>query len=243
LSNVTSFLKKKNQQQQQILSSIVKSAAELRGLTFGNRIDDLLRSGLSPHTLTFLYGPNANYMMNALCANAIRVFGGRAMFIDAANCFDPYLIVDRYAPSRSEIGAKKFIESIIVSRAFTCYQLRRLVAHELPAEIAKSREDKRNIKSVFVTGISSVFNKDDNTEEETERLQLLMAAALRKVASDKTNGVLFVVAASSERSDHFVEKSDSAIKLFATRKERKSLPKEKAILMKHYAKQFATIEM
>jgi hypothetical protein len=236
--------KKSFQQQQLIVSSLVKSASRLRGLTFGNKIDELLRGGLIPHTFTFLYGAGANQMMNALCANSIRIFGGRALFIDAANCFDPYTIVERYAPSRGEKEARKFIESIMVSRAFTCYQLRKLVAHQILLEIAK---EQNNIKSVFVTGISSVFNKEDNTVEETERLQLLMAAALRRIASDKTNGVLYVVASSDERCENFVSKSDSAIKLFVSqkgeKKSRNNPPKEKAILMKHYAKQFTTIEL
>jgi RecA/RadA recombinase len=234
------LLKKKSYQQQLLVSSLVKPASELQGLTFGNRIDELLKGGLAPHTFTFLYGIGANHMMNALCANSVRIFGGRAMFIDAANCFDPYSIVDRYAPSRGEKEARKFIESIIVSRAFTCYQLRKLVAQQLLVEISKSQN---TIKAVFVTGISSVFNEQDNTREETERLQLLMAQALRKVALDKTNGVLFVVASSAERCENFFSKCDSAIKLFATQKEKKKPPKEKAILMKHYTKRFATIEM
>jgi hypothetical protein len=236
---LTKLLKKESHQRQLLVSSLVKPASELRGLTFGNRIDDLLKGGLIPHTFTFLYGAGANQMMNVLCANSIRIFGGRAVFIDAANCFDPYLIVKRYAPSKGEREARKFIESIIVSRAFTCYQLRKLVAQQLLVEIAK---EQNNIKSVFVTGISSVFNKEDNTVEETERLQLLMASALRKAASDKTNGVLYVVASSDERCENLVSKSDSAIKLFVSQKG-KSPPKENAILMKHYVRQFATIEL
>jgi Rad51 len=232
----TKLMKKKNTQRQLLVSSLVKPASELRGLTFGNKIDELLQGGLAPHTLTFLYGVGANQMMNVLCANSVRTFGGRVLFIDAANCFDPYMIVERYLPSRGEREARKFIESIIVSRAFTCYQLRKLVAHQIFIEIAKSRN---TVKSIFVTGISSVFNKEDNTVEETERLQFLMASALKKVASDKTNGVVNVVASSNERCENFISKCDSAIKLFVSQKD----SKEKAILMKHYAKQFATIEL
>lgn len=232
---LTKLLKKKSVQRQLLVSSLIKPALELRGLTFGNKIDELLRGGLIPYTFTFLYGAGANQMMNVLCANSIRAFGGRSMFIDAANSFDPYAIVDRYAPSRGEKEARRFIESIIVSRAFTCYQLRKLATQQISVEIAKHQ----NIKSVFITGISSVFNEQDNTGEETERLQFLMASALRKIVSEKK--VLFVVASSAERCDNFVEKSDTAIKLFTAKKEKKV--SAKAILMKHYAKRFATIEM
>jgi hypothetical protein len=237
-------IRKRTQQQSLLVSDIVKSAPQLRGLTFGNKVDELLRGGLSLHTFTFLYGMrNANQVMNVLCANSIRFFGGRALFIDAANCFDPYLIVRECAPRKAENEARNFIESIIVSRAFTCYQLRRLVAKQILEEIENY---DHQIKSIFVTGISSVFNEQDNTALETERLQLLMASALRKVASDRNNGVLFVVASSDERCPSFISKSDTAIKFFAPgeKKGRKTInAKEKAMLMKHYVRQFATVEL
>lgn len=220
-------------QEQLLVSSLVKPASQLRGLTFGNKIDGLLQDGLISKTLTFLYGENVNVMMNLLCANALRVFGGKTIFIDAATSFDPYMIV-QYAPLKSEKGARKFIESIVVSRAFTCYQLRKLVSSKLIDIISKEGNE---IKSVFVSGISSIFNEQDNTQVEINRLELLMASSLRKIASDKKNGVLFVVVSSKTRSENFVMKADTAIKLFHEEK------KEKAILMKHYARQFKTISL
>ena len=220
------------------LASITR-ASKLRGLTFGNRIDTLLSdTGLSQRTMTFVYGKHADSMMNILCGNAVRVFG-RAIFIDAANSFDPYLIIERCAPKKSEAAARKFIESITIFRAFTCYQLRRLVSKELEKEIAGSRDDDKKIRAVFVSGIGSVFNEQDNTKAETERLQLLMASSLRRVASDRRSSVLFVVASSNSRAEHFVAKSDTAIKLY----EEKSKGGVKAILMKHHARQFAVIDL
>jgi hypothetical protein len=163
----------------------VKKASQMRGLVFGNKIDALLSGGLAPNTLTFLYGKNADFLMNILCGNSIRIFGGRAVFIDAANSFDPYLIVERCVPIKSEAAARKFCERITVFRAFTCYQLRKLVADKLRKEISK---DGERVRSVFVTGIDSVFSEDDNTKEETEVLQLLMAQDLAKIAASKQNG-------------------------------------------------------
>src|SRR5690348_12468414 len=80
------------------VQQFVKKASQMRGLVFGNKIDSLLSGGLSPNTLTFLYGKNADSLMNILCGNSVRIFGGRSVFIDAANSFDPYLIVDRCVP-------------------------------------------------------------------------------------------------------------------------------------------------
>ena len=216
------------------LAQFVKKASQMRGLVFGNKIDSLLSGGLAPNTLTFLYGKNADSLTNILCGNSVRIFGGRSVFIDAANCFDPYLIVDRCVPIKSEASARKFCERITVFRAFTCYQLRKLVADKLRKEIAK--RDGEHVRSVFVTGIDSVFSEDDNTKEEIEAIQLLMAQDLAKIASSKQNGVLFVVASSKERSEHFVSKCDTAIKLY-------SAPGLKAMLAKHSARQYAAADL
>ena len=56
-----------------------------------------------------------------------------------------------------------------------------------------------------------MFSEDDNTKEETEVIQLLMAQDLAKIASNRRNGVLFV-AASSKPSEQFVSKCDIAVR-------------------------------
>ncbi|MDH2900847.1 MAG: hypothetical protein PXY39_07720 [archaeon] len=225
--------------QQRQASSSVKLASQLQGLPFGNRIDELLRGGLIPKTLTFLYGENANLMLNILCSNAIRIFGGRSVFIDAANSFDPYFIVQKYSSSKSEKDARHLVESIMVSRAFTCYQLRELVTSKLENEISK---EENQIRSVFVSGISNLFNEQDNTQSEITRIEFLMAQALRKIASNKNNGVMFVVASSDASSTNFTMKSDTAIKLFHDEK-KKEASIAKAILMKHHTQCFKTVTL
>jgi hypothetical protein len=225
-----------------LLSGLVKSAAELRGLAFGNSIDRLLpQGGLGPKTLTFVYGrgKGINKMMNILCGNAVQIFGGRSIFIDASNSFDPYTIVRCCTYSKNSASSEKLLQSIVISRAFTCYQLTDLVVGQLAKKLVSSSSSLPPIRFVAVSGISSVFNEQDNTATEKEQLHHLMAAALRKIASDRSNELRFVVASSDERSDPFVQKSDVAIKLFADEK----TGREKAVLMKHYAKQFAETDL
>ncbi|MHB1907566.1 MAG: P-loop NTPase family protein [Nitrososphaerales archaeon] len=220
-----------------LVSSIVKPALQLRGLTFGNRIDELLRGGLIPKTFTFLYGKSANTTLNTLCANALHIFGGKVIFIDAANSFDPYKIVQQQA-LKSEKQAQKFITSIVVSRAFTCYQLRKLITSNLINEVY-SKENE--IHSIFVSGLNDLFNEEDNTKTEIMRLELLMVSSLRRIASDKKNKVMFVVVSSKMRSEHLVTKADTVIKLFFEGNKKKQI--ERAILMKHYIRQFETIDL
>ena len=215
----------------------------MRGLVFGNSIDELLKGGLASKSMTFLYGKNADRMLNLLCGNSIRIFGERALFIDAANSYDPYLIAERCSQQtkKNEQYLRKFIESITVYRAFTCYQLKKLITKELEKDLTSKKygHDDLPINSIFVSGIGSVFNEQDNTEAETQRLQLFMASSLRRIASDRTNRVQFVVASSNTRSEYFVLKSDIAIKLFRDEK----TSSQKAMLTKHYTRQFAAIDI
>ncbi len=249
-------MKIRDNQQFLLLQTTINPASQLRGLTFGNKIDELLGGGLIPKTLTFLYGENANSMLNTLCSNAVRIFGGKAMYIDAANSFDPYFIVQHHSnhrpTARSEKEARHFIESILVSRAFTCYQLRKLVAG-LESVIASRNkkadedgDDSQKITSVFVSGISSVFNEQDNTEREINCIELLMAQSLQKLALNKNNQVLFVVASSNSYSMNFQTKSDTVIKLYHEGKRKAKNHhgvESKAILMKHYARCFQTVTL
>jgi hypothetical protein len=218
------------------LGSLVKRASELRGLTFGNGIDSLLQGGLAPDTFNFLYGHLADSWQNVLCGTFVRVFKKKALFVDAANCFDPYLIADRCAPVKSEVMLRRFLEKIIVVRAFSCYQLRAVIMKQIEQKYFKQWED---IHAVFVTGIDALFNEEDNPAYEIETLQLLMANSLREIAIKKgKRRPLFVVSTSKTFVKCFVEKSDTAIKLYQDKGGR-----EMAMLSKHYINQFAAVRL
>ena len=138
----------------------VKRASELRGLVFGNAIDEhLLPNGLTRHSFTFLCGEGTGKMMNVLCANAVRVFDCKAVFVDATNSADPYLIARLSRRNNLGCDAKKLLDAITILRAFTCYQLYDIVARQL----GKLIKEKKPV-SIFVSGISSVFNEQDNSK-------------------------------------------------------------------------------
>lgn len=223
-----------------MLTLLVKRASELRGLTFGNGIDSLLQGGgLAPNTFNFFYGHLADSWMNVLCGNFVRVFkkSAKALFVDAANCFDPYLIVDRCAPVKSETALRRFLERIIVVRAFSCYQLQAVITKQIEQKYFKQWQD---VHAIFVTGIDALFNEEDNSPGEVDALQLLMAKSLCDIAKRKKSGrrPLFVVASSKTFVKHFVEKSDTSIKLYQDKG-----GKEMAMLTKHYAGQFRTARL
>ncbi len=217
--------------------TLVKRASELRGLTFGNGIDSLLSGGLASNTFNFLYGHLADSWMNILCGNFVRVFKCKALFVDAANCFDPYLIAERCAPIKSEAMLRKFLEKIIIVRAFSCYQLRAVVMKQIEQKYFQQWED---IHAVFVTGIDALFNEEDNPADEIEALQLLMAKSLRETATQKRGKrqPLFVVASSKTFVKHFIEKSDTSIKLYQEKGGR-----EMAMLSKHWTQQYTAAKL
>jgi hypothetical protein len=218
--------------------TFVKRASELRGLTFGNGIDSLLQGGLMPNTFNFLYGHLADSWLNMLCGNFVRVFKSKALFVDAANCFDPYLISDRCAPIKSESMLRKFLEKIIVVRAFSCYQLRAIVMKQIEQKYFEQWED---IHAVFVTGIDALFNEEDNPRDEIDALQLLIATSLRETATKKLGGrhPLFMAASSKTFVKYFVENSDTAIKLYQDKKS----GREMAMLSKHWKQQFTAMNL
>ena len=205
---------------------VVKKASQLRGLTFGNDIDsELLPRGLPRHALSFLYGTGTEKMMNVLCANSVKAYGAHAIYVDASNSADPYLVAKlSNAGKRDSYRAKKMLDSIFVVRAFTCYQLYDIIAMRLPRLIRE-----HNATSVFVSGVDFLFNEQDNTKEEIKRLQTLMSSVLSSITSDKRSEVEFVVSSAKAWSEQFVSRSKIAIKFF----------EQKAALIKSDEMQFA----
>ena len=217
-----------------VVTNFVKTAAQLRGLAFGGKIDELLDGGLAPKTLNYVYGLDSNHMMNSLCGNAISIFGGQAIFIDAANCFDPYLIVKECNLKKNDSeAAERLLRSIQLSRAFTCYQLEDLVVSQLPKMLAERGKD---FCAVLVSGVDGAFDAQDNTKKEIRRIEFRISASLQKVANG--SGVLYTVVSSKKPCESLYAKSELAIRFYQSRNGAK-----KALLSKHYARQRSEIEL
>ena len=232
---------RKIQNQRISLVTRTKTASELYGLRFGNGIDELLQTGLKANTLTYIYGTNIERIMNTLCLNAVSIFHGQALFIDAGNSADPYEI-RREADLRKKdsIATRNLLQSIQLTRVFTCHQLTNFIVEQLP-KLLRNNAEKRNgaIKFIAASGIDFVFSEEDTPKAEISRLQFLIALTLNKIAKDKQNGVQFVVASSKQQCEHFLPKSDTAIELCRDRRTHK----EKAILMRNAMRQGSEIEL
>ena len=228
------------QKQQLFLQRSTKKAIELYGLTFDNKLDELLGTGLKANTLPYLYGKRVSGILNILALNSVRHFGGRALFVDAGNSADPYLI-RREADLRKKDSAatRKLLQSIQMMRVFTCHQLANFVIEQLPSLLSKNAESDSPIKFVGLSGFDFVFSEDDSPKTEIENLQHLIARKLGEISKDGENGVMFVVASSEKQCLHFLNYSDVAIEIYHDRRSER----EKAVLMRHQSRRGSTLEL
>ena len=228
------------QEQQLFLQRSMRKASELYGLTFDNKLDELLGTGLKSNSLTYLYGRRVSGILNILSLNSVRSFGGRSLFVDAGNSADPYLI-RREADLRKKDSdvTRKLLQSILMMRVFTCHQLANFVMEQLPSLLSKNVESANPIKFIGLSGFDFVFSKEESSEREIENLQFLIARKLSEISKNKENGVMFVVASSDGECSHFLNYSDVAIEIFNDRRGQR----EKAVLMRHPTRRGALLDL
>ena len=225
---------------QVLLLRSLKKATELYGLTFDNKFDQLLGTGLKANTLTYLYGKRVSGILNILALNSVRHFGGRALFVDAGNSADPYLI-RREADLRKKDSAatRKLLQSIELTRVFTCHQLANFVTEQLPALLSKNLASENPFRFVGVSGLDFVFSEEDSPKREIANLQYLIARKLAEVSKSKDNGVMFVAASSEKQCLHFLNYSDVAIEVYHNRR----IGRDKAVLTRHYSRRGVELEL
>ncbi len=231
---------KVKQTTQILLQGSLRKAIELYGLTFDSKLDQLLGTGLKEKTLTYLCGKRVSGVINILALNSVRHFGGRALFIDAGNSADPYLIRREADLRRKDSSAtRKLLKSIELARVFTCHQLANFVIEQLPTLLSRNAESENPTKFVGVSGFDSVFSEEDSSKREIANLQYLIARTLRDIAKEKENGVKFVLASSQQLREHFLDYSDVAIEVYRDGRS----GKDRAALIRHHSRQGAELEL
>src|ERR687897_1979063 len=101
--------------------------------------------------------------------------------IDAGNCTDVYQCIDFARQYGLEV--KKVLQSIVVSRIFTIYQLAHLIIFELPKIIEQF--SSRN-KIIVIYGLLHLFVSDPHTDKvDAKNLTKEIASSLRKISKDR----------------------------------------------------------
>jgi hypothetical protein len=128
-------------------------------------------------------------LIDRLCVHSMlpRRHGGigsdysKTIAIDSGNCTNVYQLVDFARQYGLEV--KKVLQSIVVSRVFTIYQLSDLIIHELPKIIEKLSPKN---KLVVVYGLLHLFVFDPHIDKADAKWLLKeIARSLRKLSKDR----------------------------------------------------------
>jgi len=135
-------------------------------------LDDIL-SGFKSGEITFIDG-DSNLILNIpnqICVNTYRMFRSNVVYIDGGICVDPYRI-SNYA-RKMEVNQKEILEHILISRAFTVYQLTALIQDRLEATI------KRYKPLTLVIGRFPILYLDSDVP--SKEAQTLLRSNLHKI--------------------------------------------------------------
>jgi hypothetical protein len=131
-------------------------------------------------------------LINRLCVHTMlpKKYGGvsegysKIIAIDAGNCTDVYQFVDFARQYGLEV--KKVLQSVIVSRVFTIYQLAHVIIYELPQIIEKLSSDKKNNFIVVVYGLLDMFMSDPHIDKaDAKKLIKEIASSIRKLSEER----------------------------------------------------------
>lgn len=109
--------------------------------------------------------------------------GEAVLFLDAANCFNPYRLVSFAHQCRRP--PREFLERVRVSRAFTCFQLAELV-ERTPA--AAWRFQARRI---VLTGVPDIFDDEELSPAEARKVFQRALGRLRGWPQQKLTALVF----------------------------------------------------
>jgi hypothetical protein len=98
---------------------------------------DRLCGGFKAGELTLIDGNSGliSDLPNQLCVNTYRTFQSETIYIDGGMCADPYCIA-RYARI-AELDQREVLQNVVMSRAFTVYQLSTIIQELLEPMILK----------------------------------------------------------------------------------------------------------
>jgi RecA/RadA recombinase len=135
-------------------------------------LDDLL-GGFKAGELTLVDGNSGRIsdLPNQLCVNTYRTFHSETIYIDGGMCANPYRIA-RYA-RMLELDQQDVLENVVMSRAFTVYQLSTLI-HEMLEPMIQKRSPR-----TLIIGMLPALYLDP--EVPVREAQTLLSSDLQKI--------------------------------------------------------------
>jgi hypothetical protein len=135
-------------------------------------LDDIL-GGFKSGEITFIDGDSnlISNIPNQICVNTYRMLHSSVVYIDGGMCADPYRI-SNYA-RKMEINQKEILEHVLISRAFTVYQLTTLIQDRLETTI------KRYKPLTLIIGRFPILYLDSDVP--SKEAQALLRSNLHKI--------------------------------------------------------------
>jgi hypothetical protein len=105
--------------------------------------------------------------------------GRRVLYVDGANCFDPYIPAGM--ARQAGLDPRRVLDRLLLSRAFTCHQLETLIVDRLDAAIRARRPGL-----VVIAGWGHLFHDENVPPREALRLLEATARHVRGLAERGT---------------------------------------------------------
>jgi hypothetical protein len=153
-------------------------------------LDDIL-GGFKSGEITFIDGDSSliSNIPNQICVNTYCMFHSNIVYIDGGICADPYKISD-YA-RKMEVSQKEVLEHILISRAFTVYQLTTLIQDRLEATIIRYKP------LTLIIGRFPILYLDSDVP--TKEAQTLLRSNLHKIRELTTKYNLITIFTNLEK--------------------------------------------
>ncbi len=139
--------------------------------------------------VTFFHGHEQSSRLAHYFLAAPLSRGETVLFLDAANCFDPFQVA-KFA-RRCGREPKEFLERVRVSRAFTCFQMAELV--ERTPEAAR----RFGARCVVLTGFPDIFDDEEIPAAQARAAFIRIQPHFRRWAALRLRALAF-----SDRAAH-----------------------------------------
>lgn len=158
-------------------------ARTLLGLSSEINFIDTLIGGLTSDAVTLFRGSDLplliaeKYCVRVQLPENLGGLDSRALFIDAGNSFDIYLLTS--IAREYELDFNRTLNRIIISRAFTPYELLQLVCKDINEVF-----DTYNTQLLVINDIFNLFTQDFDVDESRKIIQKL-GIAIRRISQTR----------------------------------------------------------
>lgn len=126
---------------------------------------DRLCGGFKAGELTLVDGNSGRIadLPDQLCVNTYRTFHSETIYIDSGMCANPYRIA-RYA-RMAELNQQEVLQNVMMSRAFTVYQLSTILQ-----ELLEPMIQKRSPRTLLIGMLPALYQDPDISPQESQAL-------------------------------------------------------------------------